>query len=233
MAKKILVVGASGGIGRAVAERLGRDGCTVLAHGRRGAELERTLDAVRSAGGDGRAFEADLADMDQVARLAEWASEGGSLDGVVFCAGGGASTPVADADFEAWDAILDVILRAPMRLAALTLPAVAAAQGSYVFVCGIYAKMGVANRSVYCAGRHGMVGFAESMFEEVRERGVGVTLVHPGFVNTSLAASDRVDPALMIQTEELSDLIATAIDLPKTSCVVEMTVRPQRSPYRK
>ena len=227
-----LVTGASGGIGRGVSIRLAREGFSILAQGRRRDALRETRRAVREAGGTAEFLEAELQDMNAVTRLAGWATRHGPLDAVIYCAGGGAATPVAPESFARWDEILDVIVRAPMRLAALTLPAVAEAKGAFVFICGMYAKMGVAGRSGYCAARHAMEGFAKSLFEEVREQGVRVTLVHPGFVNTTLVNPERLDPARMIQVDDIAELIATAVVLPRTACVTEMTVRPQKPPYR-
>lgn len=61
--------------------------------------------------------------------------------------------------------------------------------------------------------------------------GVKVITIHPGFMNTPLVSPGRVDPARMIQPEDMAQLVVSAVSLPPTSCVVEMTVRPQRSPY--
>jgi NADP-dependent 3-hydroxy acid dehydrogenase YdfG len=233
MTRTASITGASGGIGREIAARLARDGWRILAQGRRPEALDETLARVRAAGGEAAAFPAELGDMDEVARLADWANGHGPLDAVIQAAGGGGATPIAPESFAAWDGILDLILRAPMRLAALTLPRVAEAEGCFVFIAGMYAKQGVATRSGYSAARHGIKGFAEALFEDVREQGVGVSLVHPGFVNTPLVSLERIDPARMIQAEDIAEAVAIAVTLPKTSCIVEMTVRPQRSPYRR
>ena len=74
-------------------------------------------------------------------------------------------------------------------------------------------------------------GFAKALFEDVREDGVRVTLVHPGFVATPSVNAANKDTGKMIQVEDISQMIATAISLPNTACVTELTMRPQRSPY--
>lgn len=151
---------------------------------------------------------------------------------MIHCAGGFVQTPVSEQSFGQWDRIIDGIVRATMRLTALTLPAVQAAQGSDVFVCGPSSWMGMKGASGYCAARHAQAGFARALFEDVREQGVGVTLLHPGFVNTPLVDTERLDPARMIQVEDIAETAALAVTLPRTACIVEMSVRPQRSPYR-
>ena len=91
--------------------------------------------------------------------------------------------------------------------------------------------LGWQNHAIHCALRHAQAGFAKALFEDVREDGVRVTLVHPGFVNTPLVNDAGIDRSRMIQVTDISDLIATAVTLPNTACVTELTIRPQRSPY--
>jgi len=232
MKKRALIVGASGGIGRGIAVRLAGEGWSVLAQGRRQDALADTLAAVAEAGGEADSFQAELTDSAAVTALADWASRGGGLDAVIWTAGGGRSVPTTAASLEEWDRTLAAILHAPMRLTALTLPAVRAVQGAYLYICGMYAKMGVAKMAAHCAGRHGLEGFAKALFEEVREDGVRVTLLHPGFVYTQLTNEERLDPQKCIQVADVAQMAALAVTLPNNSCVVEMTVRPQRSPYR-
>ena len=169
--------------------------------------------------------------MDAVDALADWAVSGENLDAVVLVAGGGASTPVGPEVLSKWDDILNVILRSQMRLAAKTLPSMKKTEGIYIFLGGFLSKTGMKNSSGYSSARHGIQGFAESMFEDVREDGVRVSLIHPGFVNTRLVHSDGMDRSKMIQVNDIAELAVTLVRLPKTTCVVEMLVRPQRSPY--
>jgi len=232
MTKQALVVGASGGIGRGIAERLAREGWRILAHGRRQDAVEATLDAIRSAGGAGSFHLAELTDPDAVTGLANWATGTGPLDAVIYAAGGGKSVDTGPECIPEWDRTLTAILHAPMRLTALTLPAVRSARGAYLYICGMYAKIGVARMAAHCAGRHGLEGFAKALFEAVREDGVRVSLIHPGFVNTALTASARLDPERMIQVSDIAEMAVLAVTLPDNACVVEMTVRPQCSPYR-
>lgn len=232
MGKQALIVGASGSIGRGIAVRLASEGWTILAHGRDEAELSETLSAVRAAGGNGHSHKAELTDRQDVAGLAEWACANGPLDAVIYSAGGGRSTPVGVESFDEWERTLEAILHAPMRLTAQTLPAVRQAKGGYLYICGMYAKMGMAKMAAHCAGRHGLDGFAKALFEEVREDGVGVTLLHPGFVYSRLSNTERLDPDKMIQVKDIADMVAMAVTLPRNACVTEMLVRPQQSPYR-
>lgn len=231
MAKRVLITGASGGIGRGVSQRLGQDGWHVLAHGRNQARLDGTVEVVRNSGGTGSCFSADISDMTQLEGLANWAVEAGTLDAVVHCAANFSYGKVSTERFSDWDQTIDCVLRATIRLTAHCLPAVTAAQGAFVFICGPTSWLGWKNHAIHCAIRHAQAGFAKALFEDVREDGVGVTVIHPGFVASRASMGEGKDPSRMIQLEDIAEVIANSLALPKTSCIMELTLRPQRSPY--
>ena len=96
----------------------------------------------------------------------------------------------------------------------------------------MYAKIGMAKMAAHCAARHGLEGFTKALFEEVREECVRVHLLHPGFVYSPLTNTEKLDPARMIQASDISNMIVMALTMPVHACVMEMIVRPQRSPYK-
>lgn len=227
MKKTALITGASSGIGRGTAIRLAGAGWNILAHGRRKGALQRTLAAVREAGGTGDLFQAEMGDMNDVAELANWAVSGESLDALVHCAAKFTYGPVSTERFADWDQSIDQVLRAMIRLTAHTLPAIRQSQGAFVFLCGPTSWTGLKNHSIHCALRHAQAGFAKALFEDVRDDGVKVTLVHPGFVNTPLINADKAKRSNMIQVSDIADMITTAISLPNSACVTELIMRPQ------
>lgn len=231
MVKTALITGASSGIGRGTAIRLASDGWNILAHGRREDALRETLAMVRDAGGTGECFCAEMGDMSALADLSDWATRQGRLDAMIHCAAKFTYGPVSTERFSDWDRSIDEVLRATMRLTAHLLPAIRATEGAFVYICGPTSWLGWKNHAIHCALRHAQAGFAKALFEDVREDGVGVTLVHPGFVNTPSVNAADMDRELMIQLEDIATMIATAISLPTTTCVTELTLRPQRSPY--
>ena len=231
MVKTALITGASSGIGRASAIMLASEGWKILAHGRREDALQDTLEMVGAAGGSGEFFAAEMGDMCAVAALAEWAMKRGQLDALVHCAAKFTYGPVSTDRFADWDLSIDQVLRATIRLTAHVLPAIRETQGAFVYICGPTSWLGWKNHAINCALRHAQAGFAKALFEDAREDGVRVTLVHPGFVNTPMVADENKDRSKMIQLEDISRMIVTAITLPNTSCVTELTLRPQRSPY--
>ncbi|MDE0589850.1 SDR family NAD(P)-dependent oxidoreductase [Halocynthiibacter sp. C4] len=231
MTKTALITGASSGIGRGTAIKLASEGWNILAHGRREDALKETLDLVKDAGGSGSYFTAEMGDMNDVAALAEWATQSGKLDALVHCAAKFTYGLVSTDRFEDWDNSIDQVLRATIRITAHVLPVIKATEGAIVYICGPTSWLGWKNHSIHCSLRHAQVGFAKALFEEVREDGVRVTLVHPGFVNTPAVNDKGKDRSKMIQLEDISHMISTAIALPNTTCVTEFTLRPQRTPY--
>ncbi len=231
MPRTALITGASSGIGRGAAIRLARDGWHILAHGRRLDALAETVAAVERAGGTGRAITAEMGDMDAVAALAAESTGSGRLDAFVHCAAKFTYGEIATERFDDWDLSIDRVLRATIRLTAHVLPALRAAEGACVYLCGPTSWNGWKRHAIHCAIRHAQLGFAKALFEEVREDGVRVTVIHPGFVNTEGIHDQSLIRERMIQVADISDVIATAIDLPRTVCITELKLWPQRSPY--
>ncbi len=174
---RVLLTGATGGLGRAIARALHARGATVVATGRRGDVLEK----LRSELGDRiEPLVADLAVHDDVAGLPERA---GRVDVLVANAGLPGSGRLDSFGKEEIDRALDVNLRAPMQLArALTRAMVDRGDGHLVFVSSLSGKMPSAGTSVYTATKYGLRGFAASLRVELCGAGVGATAVFPSFI---------------------------------------------------
>ena len=93
------------------------------------------------------------------------------------------------------------------------------------------AKMSFGSTGAYSAARHGVHGFAESMFEDIRNDGVRVTSLYPGYINTRLISSDtKLDRAKMIQLDDIAHVVDMLITMPATTCPTEIVLRPQKNP---
>lgn len=176
-----LVTGASAGIGRSVAERLAEAGARLVVHGR---DEERTA-AVAAATG-GAPVLADLAQPGAADVLAEAAlAAHGHLDLVVTNAGLGWSGPFAEMSAAEVDRLVAVDLVAPLQLVRRLLPPMLERGRGHVCLVGSVAgRTGVAGEAVYAATKAALDTFAESLRLEVAGRGVGVSLVVPGVVDT-------------------------------------------------
>ncbi len=172
------MTGATGGIGGAVARALHDRGARVLLTGRRAARLEE----LRATLGEGaEVLPADLAERDGPARLAEAA---GAVDVLVANAALPASGRVEDFDPEEIDRALDVNLRAPIQLTRALLPGMLERRrGHVVLVSSLSGKTASPRSGIYSATKFGLRGFAAGLREDVEPRGIGVTVVFPGFVS--------------------------------------------------
>jgi uncharacterized protein len=174
----VLLTGATGGIGRAIAHALDARGARLLLSGRRADALEQLRG---SLGGEAECLPVDLADPRGAAELVTGA---GSVDVLVANAGLPASGPLDDFTPEQIDRALDVNLRAPMQLTrALLPPMVERRRGHLVFVSSLAGKAASVGSSLYSATKFGLRGFAAGLREDLHGSGVGVTVVFPSFID--------------------------------------------------
>jgi short-subunit dehydrogenase len=173
----VLVTGASGGIGQAIAKALDEHGARLLISGRRADQLERIA---AELGGRPTVLVADLTLAADATALAERA---GAVDALVANAALPASGPIDDFTAEEIDRALDVNLRAPIQLTRALLPGmVERGNGHVVLVSSLAGKVASVGSSLYSATKFGLRGFAAGLREDLHESGVGVTVVFPGFV---------------------------------------------------
>ena len=173
----VLLTGATGGIGAAIARALHSRGASLLLTGRRQEILER-LSA--ELGSRAEVVVCDLAQHGQVAELARRAQ---AVDVLVANAALPASGRIEDFAAEEIDRALDVNLRAPIQLARAAAPAMAERRhGHLVFVSSLSGKAASAGSALYSATKFGLRGFSGGLREDLHGSGVGVTTVFPGFV---------------------------------------------------
>src|SRR6516162_11615040 len=176
MSKRILVTGASRGIGRAIAEKLAAADVTLLLHGRNTVALAETCKAVQDRGAGVVKLVHDLATEKGVANLI---SQVGSepLDVLVNNAGIAIVKPFREITFEAWRQTIAVNVTAPFllmqRFAGEMPPG-----SSIVNVLSVAAKTAFANWSAYCMSKFALEGFSQSVREELRERRIRVINIY-------------------------------------------------------
>jgi short-subunit dehydrogenase len=175
VAGKVLLTGATGGIGTAIARAFAERGASLVLSGRRADALEPLAAEV-----GGRAVVCDLADRGDLDRLL---AEAGEVDVLVANAANPASGLLTDLRQDQIDRMLEVNLRAPIALAHALAPAmVARGSGQLVFISSLAGKVASPASSLYSATKFGLRGFALGIREDLRPHGVGVSLVLPGFI---------------------------------------------------
>ena len=233
--KVALVTGAGRGIGKAIALALSHSGCRVILTARTISQLQEVQQEIERRGSVGVAIPGDLTRDEDIDRLiAAIQDRFGEVNILINNAGWGKRAPVVKAKVDEWDQTLRLNLRAPMILAQRFLPAmIEKGEGAVINIGSVSGKTGEANGAAYSASKFGLIGFTQSLYEEVREHGIKVSVILPGFVDTPLIPPNRqLDRNKMIQADDVAQTVLYVLKSPATACPVEITVRPQRTPYR-
>lgn len=219
MTRTLLVTGASKGIGRAIAARLGRDGFVIVAHyanDRAGAES--TLEEIAAAGGRGRliSFDSSQREATQAALEADMA-EHGPYYGAVLNAGIARDNAFPALSDEDWDSVLDTNLGGFYNvLKPIVMPMVSERKGGRIVtissVSGIMGNRGQVN---YSAAKAGIIGATKALAVELAKRNITVNCVAPGLVDTQMLEQAVLDEALKTvpmrrvgQPEEVAALVS-------------------------
>ena len=215
----ILVTGATGGIGHAIARTLAKRGASLVLTGRKREPLE-ALERELSA----RTIAADLADPASIERFV---AEAGAVDGLVANAALPATGPVLEFSPSDVDRLLAVNLRSPIVLsAALARGMVERRRGHVVFIGSLASKTASPGGAMYSATKFGLRGFAHGFRADLHGTGVGVSIVLPGFIrDAGMFADAKVELPPGVRTsspEEVADAVARAIE----QDVGEITVAP-------
>jgi NADP-dependent 3-hydroxy acid dehydrogenase YdfG len=230
--RKALVVGAYGGMGHAITAALAREGVACALMGRSRQRLEETAHAFSEARTTIIPVVCDLTQSAAIETAVRDAISGlGGLNFVINCAGTYELSRGDIGDLSIWDEVLDVNLRATYHIARHALPEINRSSG------GAIIKIGSISSSYSGAGAslttsRGLDGYADALFEDIREYGTKVCIIRPGFVNTPLVNSGRLDRSRMIQPDDVARTVLFVLKMPERACPTEITLRPQRSPYR-
>lgn len=193
--QRVWLVGASTGIGRATAEALHARGAQVIVSARSPAPLQAFADSHPGA----VALPLDSTDRAAVAQAAQTLLADGPLDLVVYCAG--VYQPMRATDFQ-----LDVMLQhdqvnyvGALYLLDAVLPAMLARrQGHIGLISSVAGFRGLPNSLAYGPTKAALTHLAETLYLDLHDHGIGVSAIHPGFVQTPLTAQNQFHmPALM------------------------------------
>jgi NADP-dependent 3-hydroxy acid dehydrogenase YdfG len=215
-----LITGASRGIGRAIALRLGATH-HIVAVARTGADLETLAREIADAGGSCDPVELDVADPPRVAETLG----GRRADVLVNNAGVGYLKPFLELTPAEWSAMVDVNFNALFHVTRAVLPGmIARGRGHIVIIGSISGRSAYVGGTCYGGTKHAVMGFSESLMLEVRDRGVKVSVVNPGSVATEFFRGD-VDTSWMLTAEDVAEAVVHAIDTPPRVLVHRIEVR--------
>lgn len=212
--KRILITGASRGIGRAIAVQLAGKGSRLLLHGRDQAELEITAGLVESEGAEAQILVADLCQPEEVISLAMTVGSE-PLDCLINNAGIAIVKSVEALTLEDWQRTLMVNVTAPFLLTRKLLPAMVSGS-SIVNILSVAARTGFPGWSSYCSSKFALEGFSQSLREELRSRKIRVINIYPAATATDIwiEIPGQWNPEQMMPADEVGRAVAHALSAP-------------------
>lgn len=229
-----LVVGASRGVGRAIAIELASQGATVGLMARHQQELQETAEMCHAAGGKTVVLPVDVTDENAVNSVFQtFVTQQGNLDILILSQGIAYRKFLVEDTEDYWRKVLTTNLLSCIHLTRLSLPYLLKKntdqrQRAIIYISSIAGKQVSPMVSAYCASKYGLVGFAHAIFEDVREQGVKVSVLCPGYINTTMVnTSPDLAPEKMIQVDDIAKITSEIIHSAATVCPVEIIIRPQ------
>lgn len=232
MKQSAFVTGASRGIGRAIALRLADRGYDLYLLARDASRLADTVAQCEQFGATVGSLVGDLADETYMDRAIQSATEQfGQIDVLINNAGAAVRAAVQNADLGAWREVLDVNFNAVVYLSRKILPLmIEKKSGVVVNISSISGRNTNAGGAIYCASKHALNGFSGCMFEDVRDFGIKVATIMPGFVETNLTAELDLNASNMLQPNDVADAVQYILTASASCCPTEIVLRPQQRP---
>lgn len=194
--KRYWLVGASEGLGLALAQQLSRAGVDLVLSAR---SADRLADAVATLARPARAVVCDVADTASVRRAA---AEAGEIDGVVFLAGVYWPNTAQAWNADEVEAMCNVNLTGCARVIGAMLPAMVARGTGHVVITGSLSGFrGLPGAIGYCASKAGTMSLAESLYADLRGTGISVQLANPGFIKTRLTEKNDFTMPFIMEPE--------------------------------
>ena len=225
-----VVTGAGRGIGRAIAIELGKMGAHVVLAARSKSDLEETGVHV---GPRSSVMPTDVRKPDELHRLFEHVGTTlGPVDILVNAAGLGIFGPLAEFKDEDYDTIMDTNLRGIFLTSRFVIPSMLERKrGHIINIASMAGKVGSANRAVYCASKFGVVGFTESLAEEVRQYGIRASVICPGSTDTKFSGpGSGKSRERMLRPEDVAHAVRMIVTQEPNSFISEILMRPTQKP---
>jgi NAD(P)-dependent dehydrogenase (short-subunit alcohol dehydrogenase family) len=228
--KVAIVTGGTRGIGRAVAERLLREGASVALCGRNPEAVKHAVQEMRQAAGDAVIGEpADVSKLDSVRQFFQ-AVDGrfGGVDILINNAGVGVFRSVAELTPDEWHRVIDVNLNGAYYCSHEALARFRARGGGYIVnISSLAGKNPIAGGGAYNASKFGLNGFSEAMMLDHRYDNVRVSYIMPGSVDTDFGARAGA-AAWKIAPEDVAEAAVLLLRMPARTLISRIEIRPSK-----
>ena len=235
--KVVLLTGAGGGIGRAVAEKLARSGMAVVLLG--GNNIEKLEETKRIVEKHSQAFmlPGDLTDPEFLARSVETAAGfRNGIDVLINNAGAAASTPFEKVGVEEFDRIMAINVKVPFFLSQKVLPFLKKSPAAAIInIASVTGHAGYPQQSVYSASKHALLGMTKSLAAEYYKENIRVHAISPGGVYTDMVKVTRPDltPDGMIMPEDIAEIVYFFLSRRSNAVIDEILVhRVGKEPFQ-
>ena len=189
--KAAIVTGGGSGIGRAIAERLAAEGCTVGVFDLNAPAADATVSTIGAAGGRAYAHVVDIADLGAVqAGVKAFEKKAGPIEILVNNAGWDKAMPFLESTADLWKKIIDINLYGPINMHYAVLPGmVERKRGRVVSIASDAGRVGSSGESVYSACKGGVIAFTKTLAREHARNNIQLNTVCPGPTDTPLLKS--------------------------------------------
>ena len=199
--KKVLVTGASGGIGRAIALDVAKAGYYVICHYNRGQEkAEKLLEEIKNSGGQGELVQFDITDREDCrTKLSALTVKYGALWGIVSNAGIAKDNTFAGLSGNEWDSVVHTNLDSFYNvLNPLVMPLCRKKKGRIITIASVSGIMGNRGQTNYSASKAGIIGATKALAMELASRSITVNCIAPGLIETDMIKDAPMD--MILQT---------------------------------
>jgi len=214
-----MITGASSGIGEGLALELARRSAAVGLVARRAERLNELVKKIEAMSGKALPLDADVNNVEELRKQAECLrSAFGPVDVLIANAGIGTISPALDLRTEDVAAVFEVnVLGAVNSVAAVLPEMISRRQGQLVAISSLSAYRGLPKSAAYCASKAAVSSFFESLRIDLRDSGVDVTIIHPGFIKTPLTSGRVSKMPYLMELDTAVEKILRAIEKRKKS----------------